>query len=144
MPIKRSIEMEVAGGTGYQARMGQSRQCVRDRRPFCPDELAEQAVGERQRHPDACRLNPSPARRQMPEKKDETYFEARLARDRAQSIDVRCASDDAAQEGLHDLRPGPYPIGKLGVQQRELGWTERSPAIAPLQQIVCPAVRKLK
>ena len=93
--------------------------CTAPRRTNRADELAEQPVGERQRHADAGRLDPAPARGQMPEQQHQPHLEPRLAGDRAQRVDVGDAPTGAAQQRLDDLRPGPHALGEFRVQQRE-------------------------
>ena len=88
----------------------EAREGVRDRWPLGRDELAEQPVGERQRHADAGRLDAPPARRQVPEQQHEADLEPRLAGDRPQRVDVGGAPAGAAQQLLDDLRPGPNTL----------------------------------
>ena len=97
----------------------QPRERVRDRGPLGADELAEQAVRERQRHADAAGLDPAPAPCEVPEQQRQPHLEARLRGDRALDVEVGGARAGARQQRARDLRPRLDALRERVVEQRE-------------------------
>ena len=122
------MQVEVVGGAGDQAGLREPRQRVRDRRALGRDELAEQPVGERQRQPDPGRLDPAPARGQVPQQQHQADLEPRLAGDRPQR---RRARRRAGRRGAAALRTicghGRTRSANSRVEQRQPGRPQRAP-----------------
>ena len=107
-----------------------------DRGSLGGDELAEQAVGERQHQVDPRRLDSAPAAGQMPEQQIEANFEPRMAADRPHGVDVGGPSGRSAQERLGDLWPRTHPPAELGVEQCEPGLGEHVPDVVALEDLI--------
>ena len=121
---------------GHQPGLGEPLQRVRDRRPLGGDQLAEQAVRERQRQPDAARLDPAPAGGQVPQEQDEAHLEPRLGGDRPQHVELGRPAAGATQQRAADLRPRPHALGEVAVEQREPGRAQHPPVTGSLEQLV--------
>ena len=121
---------------GDEARLREPLERVRDRRTLGRHELTEQPVGERQRQADPARLDPPPARRQMPEQQ--------TSRTSSRGCDViaRSTSRSSARRPARrssawiDLRPRPHPVGELGVEHREPRRRTAPPAARAREQLV--------
>ena len=84
----RAVQVPFVGAAGDEPGLGQASQRVRHRRALGSDELAEQAMGERQRDADAARLDLPPARGEVPEQQRQAHLQPRLAGDRALDVEV--------------------------------------------------------
>ncbi len=117
--LEGAVQMKVVGRAGHEAGLREPLQRVRDRRPLGRDQLAEQAMGERQRQPDAGRLDPSPAGGQVPQQQDQANLEPRLGGDRPQDVELERAPAGAARQDPDDLRERPHAVGEVAVEHRE-------------------------
>ena len=114
---------------------------VRHRRALGADQPTQQLMGERQRQADAARLDPAPARGQMPEQQRQAHVETRLAGDRPLHVEVAGPALGPAQQRLHDLRPRPDALGERGVEDREAHRHQRPPADRAGQQLLVGSAR---
>ncbi len=119
MVLQRPVEMQVARRTGDQAGVRESGEGVRDRRPLRARELPQHPMRQWQCDADTGRVDPAPAGGKVPEEQHEADLQPRLARDRAQRIDVGDPSAGATQKDLGDLRPRPHTVRKLRIEHRK-------------------------
>ena len=96
---RRVVQVEVVGRAGHEPGLREPLQRVRDRRALGRHQLTEQAVGQRQRQPDAGRLDSAPAGGQVPQQQHQADLEPRLGADRPQDVELERAPAGAAQRG---------------------------------------------
>ena len=91
------VQVKILGRAGDQSGLGEPLERVRNRRPLGRDQLAEQAMGERQREADTGGLDPPPAAGEVPQQQNQTNLQPRLRGDRPQDVELeRCAGTLAA------------------------------------------------
>jgi hypothetical protein len=129
--LEAVMQVEVVGRPGHETRLRESLERVRDRRPLGRHQLAEQAVRERQRQPDAVALDAPPAVGKMPQEQDKANLEPGLRRDRPEHVELEWAPAGSAGQDPDDLRERPYPVSEVAVEHRELGWAQRAPPGRP-------------
>ena len=130
------VQVPLVAVTGDEARTGESRERVRDRRPLGAHQPPEQLMGQRQRQPDPARLDPPPARGEMPQQQREPHVEPRLRSDRALHVEVVRAALGAPQQRLISCGHGRTRSANCGVEHREPHRQQRPPVDRAGQQLV--------
>jgi hypothetical protein len=81
----------------------------------------------------------------MPQQKQQPHLQPRLRRDRALNGQLREPAFRAAKQGMGDLWPAPYLIGKATVEYREARRLEDRPAeVAVEKRMARPLARQVK
>ncbi len=142
--LEAVVQVEVVGGPGHEPGLREALQRVRDRRALGRHQLAEQAVRERQRQPDAARLDAPPSGGEVPQEQDQANLEPRLRGDRAQHVELERAPARAPGEDPGDLRERTHALGEVAVEHRELRRAQHAPPARAHDQLIRGRSERLK
>ena len=121
---------EPSGRRISSPRSASSRQRGGDGRPAGADELAEDAVGERERHDHALAGHAAPALGEVPEQRAQAAVHARELRDRLGGGEAHGALAHAVEQRGGDLRVARDLGGEAAVEHRD-GRAARAPTRRP-------------
>src|SRR5207248_11573037 len=91
MSFEVAVQMPFITVAGDQTGACPPSEGMRYRRPLRTDQPSQKVMGQREREPDAARLDLSPTRRQVPQQQGKTNLQPGMGGDRTLDVQIACA-----------------------------------------------------